>query len=75
MAALRNLSGGGTSSASNYAEARGAESDSDFVHRLKLMLKELDETLVSLSMLVRGKWFDADELNRDALQLVLRPVI
>jgi len=31
----------GTSPAPNYAEARGAESRADFVHKLKLALKEL----------------------------------
>lgn len=41
----------GTSPASNYAEARGAESDSDFVHKLKLVLKELNECLVWLALI------------------------
>ena len=30
----------GTSPAAHYAEARGAESDRDFVHKLKLCFKE-----------------------------------
>ena len=34
----------GTSPAPNYGEARAAESDSDFVHKLKVVLKELNET-------------------------------
>ena len=34
----------GTSPAPNYAEARGAESRADFVHKLKLALKELHMT-------------------------------
>ena len=34
----------GTSPAPNYAEARGAESNADFVHKLKVALKELNET-------------------------------
>ena len=33
----------GTSPAPNYAEARGAESRADFVHKLKFALKELNE--------------------------------
>ena len=33
-----------TSAAPNYAEARGAESASDFVHKLGVVLKELNET-------------------------------
>ena len=38
----------GTSPAPNYAEARGAESRADFVHKLKVALKELNETSVWL---------------------------
>jgi four helix bundle protein len=38
----------GTSAAPNYAEARGAESDRDFVHKLKVVLKELNESGVWL---------------------------
>ncbi len=40
----------GTSPAPNYAEARGAESNADFVHKLKIALKELNETSVWLRM-------------------------
>ncbi len=42
----------GTSAAPNYAEARGAESLSDFVHKLGITLKELDETETWLEMLL-----------------------
>jgi four helix bundle protein len=34
----------GTSPAPNYGEARGAESRADFVHKLRIVLKELNET-------------------------------
>ena len=34
----------GTSPAPNYAEARGAESGADFVHKLRIAVKELNET-------------------------------
>lgn len=34
----------GTSPAPNYGEARGAESHADFVHKLGIVLKELNET-------------------------------
>jgi four helix bundle protein len=43
----------GTSPAPNYAEARGAESDRDFVHKLRVVLKELNETEVWLQIIVR----------------------
>jgi four helix bundle protein len=39
-----------TSAAPNYAEARGAESRKDFVHKLRIVLKELNETQVWLQM-------------------------
>jgi four helix bundle protein len=45
----------GTSPAPNYAEARGAESTADFVHKLKLALKELNETSVWLRMACRAE--------------------
>ena len=45
----------GTSPAPNYGEARGAESRADFVHKLGIALKELNETNVWLRMIVRAK--------------------
>ena len=45
----------GTSPAPNYGEARGAESRADFVHKLGIALKELNETKVWLKMLQRAK--------------------
>ena len=38
----------GTSPAPNYAEACSAESSNDFIHKLKIVLKELNETKVWL---------------------------
>ena len=43
----------GTSPAPNYGEAQGAESRDDFVHKLKVCLKELRETRVWLIMMQR----------------------
>ena len=48
----------GTSPAPNYGEARGAESHADFVHKLRIVLKELNETsiwlrIIKLSQLLR----------------------
>ena len=45
----------GTSPAPNYGEAQGAESRSDFIHKMKVCLKELRETRVWLLMIVRAK--------------------
>ncbi len=50
----RQLLRSGTSPAPNYAEARGAESSADFVHKLKIALKELNETSVWLRMVCRA---------------------
>jgi four helix bundle protein len=41
----------GTAAAANYGEARGAESRADFVHKLKIVFKELNETTIWLEIL------------------------
>ncbi len=41
----------GTSPAPNYGEARGAESHADFIHKLKIILKELNESRIWLRMI------------------------
>ena len=45
----------GTSPAPNYGEAQSAESRSDFIHKMKVSLKELRETRVWLLIIVRVK--------------------
>ena len=40
----------GTSPAPNYGEAQSAESVNDFVHKLKIALKELRETIIWLKI-------------------------
>ena len=45
----------GTSPAAHYAEARGAESDRDFIHQLKICLKELNESRVWLKIVGKSK--------------------
>lgn len=42
-----------TSPALHYGEAQSAESNKDFVHKLKLLLKELRESLASLKITKR----------------------
>ena len=44
----------GTSPAPNYGEAQSAESRSDFIHKIKICLKELRETKVWLIMIIRA---------------------
>jgi four helix bundle protein len=41
----------GISPALNYGEALHAESKKDFIHKMKIVLKELHETLISLKIL------------------------
>ena len=41
----------GTATAANYAEARGAESRADFIHKLRIVQKELNETEVWLRLI------------------------
>ena len=43
----------GTSPALHYGEAQSAESRNDFVYKLKILLKELRETLVALKIIKR----------------------
>ncbi|MBN2415265.1 four helix bundle protein [bacterium] len=44
----------GTSPAPNYGEAQAAESRADFIHKLKIALKELRETEIWLKIIVRA---------------------
>jgi len=44
----------GTSPAPNYGEAQSAESIADFIHKMKVCLKELRETRVWLLMIIRA---------------------
>jgi four helix bundle protein len=45
----------GTSPAPNYGEARGAESHADFVHKLRIVLKELNETAIWLRIVEQSR--------------------
>ena len=45
----------GTSPAPNYGEAQSGESRADFVHKLKVALKELRETEVWLKIIIKAK--------------------
>jgi len=52
----------GTSPAPNYGEARSAESRKDFIHKMKICLKELRETLIWLEIIRRKQLSDSPEL-------------
>ena len=45
----------GTSPAPNYGEAVAAESQADFIHKLKVALKELRETEIWLKIIAKAK--------------------
>jgi four helix bundle protein len=45
----------GTAVAANYGEARGAESRADFIHKLKVVHKELNETTIWLEVIAESR--------------------
>ncbi len=64
----------GTSPAPNYSEARSAESRADFIHKLRIAVKELNETSIWLRIIAKSKMLkpallsglnqECDELRR-----------
>jgi len=48
----------GCSPALNYGEAQAAESRNDFIHKMKIILKELRESLISLKITERRSLID-----------------
>jgi four helix bundle protein len=63
--AANHLSGqllrSGTSPALNYAEAQSGESRNDFIHKIKIVLKELRESLVCLKIIHKAKLYKSEE--------------
>lgn len=54
-----------------YGEAQSAESRDDFVHKMKIALKELKETRISLKLILRnGMARDIDSLCRENEELI-----
>src|SRR5215813_1741539 len=53
----------GTSPAPNYGEARGAESHADFVHKIGIVLKELNETSIWLRVIDRSEMLKKELLT------------
>ncbi len=58
----------GTSPAPNYGEAQSAESAADFIHKLKIALKELRETLIWLKIISRASMIKSATLLAPLLQ-------
>ena len=70
----------GTSPASNYAEAQGAESRPDFIHKLKISLKELRETQVWLKIIEKAELIDRKKLepflneNNELISIIFKSI-
>jgi four helix bundle protein len=66
----------GTAAAANYGEARGAESRADFIHKLKVVFKELNETTIWLEVILESSLLSPENLvdivaeNRELCRIV-----
>jgi four helix bundle protein len=59
----RQLLRAGTATAANYGEARGAESRADFIHKLRIVLKELNETAVWIQLILENSMTPAEQIS------------
>ena len=57
----------GTSVSLNYGEAQGAESRKDFIHKMKIVLKELRETFVCLKIVEKTRLYKSDAIIKRAM--------
>ncbi len=57
------LTRSGTAPALNYGEAQGAESKNDFVHKMKICLKELRETQICLKIIQRKPMTESKDIE------------
>jgi len=70
----------GTATAANYGEARAAESRSDFVHKLRVVLKELNETAVWLQLIEETSLLPAQLIgpilaeNQELCRIIAAPI-
>jgi four helix bundle protein len=53
-----------TSPALNYGEAQSAESRNDFIHKMKISVKELRETFNCLRLIGKLAWYKGDDLGQ-----------
>jgi four helix bundle protein len=58
----------GTAPCLQYAEAQGAESPADFIHKMKVALKELRETFSALRLIRLKNWYAPDFLNATVIE-------
>ena len=52
----------GCSPALNYGKAQSSESRNDFIHKMKIILKELRESLISIKIIERKKMHDMEKV-------------
>ncbi len=60
----------GTSIGANIRESKNAESDSDYVHKLSIALKEADETQYWLEVLSIITNSEFDSMNNDVKEII-----
>jgi four helix bundle protein len=66
----------GNAVAANYGEARGAESRADFIHKLKVVFKELNETTIWLEIIAESSLLSPDNIvaivaeNRELCRII-----
>jgi four helix bundle protein len=66
----------GTAVGANYGEARGAESRADFIHKLKVVFKELNETTIWLEIIAESSLLSPDNIvaivaeNRELCRII-----
>jgi four helix bundle protein len=59
----RQLLRSGLAAAPNYAEARASESRADFIHKLRIALKELNETKSWLDQIIANGLFSREKID------------
>jgi four helix bundle protein len=57
----------GTSVSLNYGEAQSGESRRDFIHKMKVVLKELRESYVCLKIIIKAKLYDSEIKIKNAI--------
>ena len=71
----KQLSRSGTSVALHYGEAQGGESRRDFIHKMRIVLKELRETRICLTLISRtglsAKMQKLELAKKENMELIL----
>ena len=53
----------GTAPALNYGEAQAAETRADFIHKMKIALKELRETYINLKIIYKKQYLSSKDIK------------